>query len=86
MKNFSVSRRDSNRGSPDLIHDELDHRATVPCLNLRNIVMVLLGDFNERKNLFTQVISEEKVKFSGPAYFFIYFFLFFLFFFCWLAT
>ena len=24
-------RRDSNRGSPDLIHDELDHRATVPC-------------------------------------------------------
>ena len=30
--------------------------------------MVLLGDFNERKNLLTQVTSVEKVKFSGPAY------------------
>ena len=29
---FSVSRWDSNRGSPDLIHDELDHSATVPCV------------------------------------------------------
>ena len=30
--------------------------------------MVLLGDFNERKNLLIQVIPVEKVKFSGPAY------------------
>ena len=61
MKIFSVSRWDSNRGFPDLIHDELDHRATVPCHIIKVIYIEPLSIFLQTEDSSETVNEEEEL-------------------------